>query len=181
MDCSEFREAYSDYADGLLDETTEVEARRHLALCPECRRLDSAFRAGIEELRAMPAVAPSCGFDLELERRLMHEAEAATPAFRRWSGAAGGLLVVVVVGLVGLEWAERGTQRPAPSTVASRESLRLKPASLPPIPAPSVQLTSDSFFAYDDPFHPIPIGADPHRAFYAQQLRFDTPVVMAGR
>lgn len=180
MDCVEFRESYSDYADGLLDETAEVEARRHLASCPACRRFDEAFQAGVRELRAMPVVAPSRSFELELERRILHESEAAEPALRRWSGVAGSVLVVVVVGVIGLERAQHQFRRPAPRAVPIREGVHLGPAGLPSISDQAIRLAGDSFFVYDDPFHPIPAAADSHLSFYTQQLRFETPAVWAG-
>lgn len=178
MNCCEFREAYSDFADGLLDESAEVLARRHLAECASCRRFDAAFRTGVGMLREMPVVAPSHGFGADLRRKIRHEAASATPALRRWSGAAGAALIVTVFGIMG--WDHRDH---AEAGVLQAPSARRQRAIAPTweIRNSALRLAHDTAFFRDNPFHPIPITTDTYRALYAGQLRFETLAVWTGR
>ena len=51
MNCSQFRQFYSDFADGLLDETEEVAFHVHMAECVACHRFDAALEQGRRALR----------------------------------------------------------------------------------------------------------------------------------
>lgn len=97
MDCSEFRSAYSEFTDGLLDELAEVSVHRHLSECIPCRRFHESFRWGVSELRKQPRVLVSNDFALRLERRLKAEASPMMPMFRRLSSATAMLLGLTVV------------------------------------------------------------------------------------
>lgn len=178
MNCCEFRENYSDFADGLLDESAEVLARQHLAECAACRRFDAAFRTGVGMLREMPVVAPSRRFAINLRRKIRHEAASATPALRRWSGAAGAALVVTVIGIIG--WDHRDA---AQARARQPLSVRRHREVDPPwgIRNSALRLTHDTVFFRDNPFHPIPIATDTPSALYAGQLRFETPAVWTRR
>jgi len=92
MDCSQFRGAYSDFVDGLLDERDEVARFRHLAECRSCRRFHEAVQWGAEQLRRQPQVLPSGDFRDRLERRLRAGPVRRTPAARAWSSAAATLM-----------------------------------------------------------------------------------------
>ncbi|MBI4542369.1 MAG: zf-HC2 domain-containing protein [Gemmatimonadetes bacterium] len=176
MNCRSFRQHYSDFLDGLLDEPATALARRHLADCPACDRFDAAFRAGVGALRALPAVEPSHGFGARLARRLRRE--AATPALQQWSGAAGALLVVAVVGVTGWEYLTRADQ---PSRRPAAAGRRRGEAEVGGIRPAALRLGNDSTIRFGDPFHLIPAAADTQRALYATELRFDMPAAWAGR
>jgi hypothetical protein len=110
VNCSEFRDRYSDFADGLLDEGTEVEARRHLADCPSCGRLHLALATGLSFLRTVEVARPSCEFGEKLRRRIGREAPLGATSRRR-AVLAGAL--VVAGSVLGVAWS--GLERPAPS------------------------------------------------------------------
>lgn len=102
MNCPEFRDAYSDFSDGLLDEAAEVRCHVHLAECPDCRRFDAALRRGLVALRGLSAPAPSEDFDERLFARLATE-HPEIPESRFLVGIAGAVLILAVVGAVGWE------------------------------------------------------------------------------
>lgn len=85
MDCEQFRSRYSDFADELLDERSEVELRRHMGDCPECRRLHAAYRTGCRELRHLRCLSPRADFSARLSARIGREeaGEARAPALSR--------------------------------------------------------------------------------------------------
>ncbi len=115
MTCSEFRCAYSDFADGLLDELGEIAAHRHLSECQPCRRHHEAFQWGVRELRRQPKVLPSEDFAARLERRLAAEHSPIALALRQGSVAAATLMILTVVaaGLFAYDLARRAAG-PAP-------------------------------------------------------------------
>lgn len=179
MNCCEFRENYSDFADGLLDEAAEIDARHHLAECAACHRFDAAFRTGVGMLREIPGVTPSRCFAENLIRKIRHEALSATPALRRWSGAAGAMLIVTVIGIIGWDYRGRGEEGTRPAApgwrfpdgapiwgIRSNSALRFAP---------------DSAFYAGHPFRPVPLPTDTPSARYADQLRFESRAVWAGR
>ena len=118
MDCCEFREHYSDFADGLLDDEAELRARRHLSLCAPCRRFDAAFRAGVSALRDLPSVQPSRSFGDRLHGRLGHELVVRALAVDPISGAVAAMLVMVTIGLVTWDLVELRAARRVASNVA---------------------------------------------------------------
>jgi anti-sigma factor RsiW len=97
MDCFEFRSAYSDFADGLLDELGEIRSHRHMSECPHCRRFHEALRWGVAELRRRPIIVPSADFAVRLERRLQAETSPLTAVARRPASAAAVLMAFTVV------------------------------------------------------------------------------------
>ncbi len=114
MDCTEFRAAYSDFADGLLDEIQEIAAHRHMSECPQCRRFHEALQWGVAELRKQPRVLPSDDFQERLERRIRAEASGFAPLARSWPGAAAAMLMsltLLAAGTLGWEVARGGPGR----------------------------------------------------------------------
>jgi anti-sigma factor RsiW len=182
MDCCEFREKYSDFADGLLTAAAEARARQHLVLCASCRRFDAALRAGLSALRELPQVSVSRSFGERLRRRLRWELAVRMPVIDRWSGAVGALLLVVTVGFIAFDLMEGhglGGARHAMPVLASstpRLGSHLQTVAListvdttiPPLDTPH-------------PFQPIMIEADTGSAPYPAHLRFDVPAVWGGR
>jgi anti-sigma factor RsiW len=158
MNCLAFREAYSDWADGLLDEATEIAVRRHLASCRACRRLDEAYVAGRECLRTLSP--PHVSTDLELQQRILRACagreSAPAPANAAQLAVVAGVLVVIVsAGALG--WAMR-----APSA-APLESPRAASAASPPERRAGtdwpggVRQAHDTSFGHD-PFVVLPAG-----------------------
>jgi anti-sigma factor RsiW len=121
MNCSQFRDHYSDFTDGVLDESAEVRFHVHMAECAACRRFDAAFRRGLGALRGLRPPTPSGDFDERLFARLATERPERAPEDRYLVGIAGTVLILAVVGALGWEartWiAPRGPEAP---TVAGR-------------------------------------------------------------
>ena len=178
MDCCEFREKYSDFADGLLDDEAELRARRHLSLCAPCRRFDAAFRTGVSALRNLPSVQLSGSFGDRLRDRLGHELVVRALAVDPISGAVAAMLVMVMIGLVTWDLAELRTARRAAPTVA---------VSAPPpavrLPAPvEISLDTDQIFHSGfHPFDPVLLAADTNPMQDTNPPRFDVPAVWGGR
>jgi anti-sigma factor RsiW len=182
MDCCEFRETYSDFADGLLAEADGLRARRHLADCAACRRFDAAFRAGVDALRELPPVGVSRGFGEQLKGRLHREVAVRGPAADQWLGFVGALLVVATVGFVSWDLLEmRATSRirqPAPAVAASA------PQPAADVPGAGTTLRLDTMALARDPFHPLnPVltVADAPFSPDVNHVRFDIPAVWGGR
>ncbi len=178
MDCCEFREKYSDFADGLLDEQDQARARRHLGVCAACRRFDAAFQLGVNALRDLPSVEVSRSFGERLRGRIRHEVAVRGLAVDPLSGALAALLVMVTVGLVSWDLVElRAARRAAPVATASA------PEPVVQVPAPiTIRLdTALIFRTAVHPFDPSLLVADTDLAPYAAQARVDVPAVWGGR
>jgi anti-sigma factor RsiW len=118
MDCGRFRNLYSEFADGQLDELAEVACHRHLAECEPCRRLHHAYRAGCTMLRREPQLAPSPDFVARLDARLgAGDVPGMGPApARQWAALAGAVAAVAVLAAAG--WTLVDTWPAAPIGVA---------------------------------------------------------------
>lgn len=181
MNCAHFREAYSDFADGLLDEAAEIRMRLHVAECCACRRFDVAFRTGVDALRDLPVVPVSAGFGSRLTRRLTYEPETEGPALCQWSGAAGALLVVVTVALASWDVAARpgsdagsGGSRARDPAVADA----LARAGAPPV---TVRIAGDTSFSSSEPFNLFDAAGDSAPLFPGGASPFETPAIFVGR
>jgi len=179
MDCCEFREKYSDFADGLLDDESELRARRHLSLCAPCRRFDAAFRTGVRALRDLPPVEVSRSFDDNLGRRLRHELVVRALAVNPAWGAVAAMLVMVTIGLVTWDLAELRAARHAASAVAA--SAAAPHAILIPPPVEIRIDTTQIFGDISHPFDPVLLVADTTPFADGSTLRFDIPAVWGGR
>ena len=178
MDCCEFREKYSDFADGLLDAEAQLRARRHLSLCAPCRRFDAAFRTGVSALRDLPSVQLSRSFGDRLRRRLGHELVVRGMAVDPFSGAVAAVLVMVTIGLVTWDLAELRAARRSASTIAAT----------PPPPAVRIAAPVTVRFSTGQvlpsgfhPFDPVLLVADTSPAPDTNPPRFDVPAVWGGR
>jgi anti-sigma factor RsiW len=156
MNCCEFRENYSDYADGLLSPAEASEARLHLVACAACRRFDAAFRAGIDTLRALPAVGMSRGFGFRLRAKLRREFTVRVPVVATWSGAMGTLLLVATVSVVGWDLLTSRSVRHDTLPVG-RTTLAWPSASVAMQPGGPVALAApyDSIVIPSGAFHPL--------------------------
>lgn len=85
MDCNRIQDKLSDYIDRLLDDNEEMEVRRHLAECPDCRRELTGLKRTVGLMRGMPRVNAPPNFMRALEEKL---AEQRTPW---WKKALAGL------------------------------------------------------------------------------------------
>jgi hypothetical protein len=113
MTCSEFRERYSDFRDGLMTGPREQRRyERHLALCADCRAYDTRVRRGVLALQASGEIAVSPEFRRRLEARLRRErltaALVAGPV-----RVAGGLAAALFVAVALLLLASEGGHRPS--------------------------------------------------------------------
>jgi anti-sigma factor RsiW len=179
MDCCEFREKYSDFADGQLDEEAELRARRHLSQCAACRRFDAAFRTGVRTLRALPSVEVSRSFGDRLRGQLRHELIVRALAVNPLSGTIAAMLVLVTIGLVTWDLADLRAARHAAAAVAANAI----PPAVIPVPSP-VQLRIDTtqiFGDIDHPFAPVLLVADTSPAPVTDAPRFDVPAVWGRR
>ena len=177
MDCCEFREKYSDFADGLLEDEAELRARRHLSLCTSCRHFDAAFRTGIGALRNLPSVEVSGSFGAGLRRRIGHELMVRGLAVDPLWGAIAALLVMVTVGFVAWDLAEpRGARHAVPAIAATV----LRPAARLPR-APRVRFDTVQIFGGFHPFDPVLLVADTSPSLDADPPRFDVPAIWGGR
>jgi anti-sigma factor RsiW len=156
MNCCQFREKYSDYADGLLTDGEAVEAGLHMAACAACRRFDAAFRAGVDALRSLPAVGASPGFGSRLRARMRREVTVRLPVVANWSGAMGTLLLVAAVGVVAWDLANSRTGRHDTLPIG-RTALAMPNAPLAtPAQAPVAISPRDDNATYPaDAFHPL--------------------------
>ncbi|MGA2382479.1 MAG: zf-HC2 domain-containing protein [Gemmatimonadales bacterium] len=177
MDCCEFREQYSDFADRLLDEEAELRARRHLKLCAPCRRFDAAFRTGVSALRDLPSVELSRSFGDRLRGRLGHELVVRALAVDPFSGAVAAMLVMVTIGLVTWDLVELRAARRA----AAAAAVSVPAAVWIPAPAQIRLDTVENFHSGFHPFDPVLLVADTNPTQDTNPPRFDVPAVWGGR
>jgi hypothetical protein len=177
MDCCEFREKYSDFADGLLEEEAELRARLHLSACASCRRFDAAFRTGVSALRNLPSVEVSRSFGEGLRRRIRHELVVRTLAVDPLSGAIAALLVMVTIGFVSWDLAD-------PRAAGRAASARATITAPPMAHAPAVMATHRDTIRVSPPgfhpFDPVLLVADT-TPLPGANGRFDVPAVWGGR
>lgn len=138
MTCAEFIERYTEVRDGLITTPREVRRfERHLALCPSCRRYDSAVRRGILALQSADTIEPSPDFRRRLDARLEQERRATREVPAR-AGVAVALFVAAALALVARESVRRPEVAHAPT--------------LPPVPFPKpVVHAGVPFVSFQDP------------------------------
>ena len=138
MNCGQFRQFYSDFTDGLLDEAEEVAFHVHMAECVDCRRFDAALEQGRFALRLMDSPVLAGDFQSRLNDRILRENDPpAEPALRQWSGMAGAMLVVAMVGVMG--WNARAAIRQNET-----RPFRQGPGGQPQVPVSGAMMSSDS-------------------------------------
>jgi hypothetical protein len=179
VDCSEFKDRYSDFADGLLDEAAEVQARRHLAECPACRRMHHAYGLGLSCLRSMPVASPSCEFVARLSRRLEVEGPDGARPPRRWSGVAAAVLLASAVAVAGLDYLERGREARRAAAAAAKRWRPVATASRPQ--SGTFRLTPDTANRAANPFQLLPLNTDTSPATYLVSDRVAVSAVWVSR
>ena len=85
MTCTEFRDRYTEFRDGLITSPRELRRfERHLTRCAVCGDYDAALRRGVLALQGAETIEPSASFRRRLDARLRAErlclAEPPLPA-----------------------------------------------------------------------------------------------------
>jgi len=146
MKCEQFLESYSDFVDGLLDQSADVACEEHETRCPSCSRYARVMREGVDLFRDLPAAETASDFSPRLRHRLYH-VEDNIPWAAAHPGGSAAILAVAAVGLLSLFWLPFATQIPvevqfAPVAVDTPEDVPV--ASLfqpgPHLESPTVKL-----------------------------------------
>jgi hypothetical protein len=96
MDCSDFRDRFSDYIDGTADPSFVEEADAHLAGCESCVRYRDVVARGSGLLRRMAPVSVSDDFLPRLQHRIYHIEDSAALA---QASAGSGTTVAAALGI----------------------------------------------------------------------------------
>ncbi len=80
MNCQTVKPLLSEFAGETLDASAAWQVQTHLSGCAECARISRDFEAAKRMLQALPAAAPSAGFDAALMQRLALTRRPAAPA-----------------------------------------------------------------------------------------------------
>ena len=102
MDCEEFLQGYSEYADGLKTSDQLRQFELHLRSCPACAKYDRVVKQGIDLFRQLPRPDASPDFVPRLRHRLYHIDDHAVLGSRLGGGAA--LIAMAAVGLLAIVW-----------------------------------------------------------------------------
>lgn len=99
MNCREFLERYSEYADGLLPSAEATRLRAHAESCAACARYDHVVRRGAQLARELlPRVHASGEFEHRVRHRLFHVRDEAA---RRRAGTSPVYVAAATVVLLG--------------------------------------------------------------------------------
>src|SRR6266851_1919926 len=95
MTCTEFRDRYTEFRDGLISAARELRRfERHLARCAACAGYDAALRDGVRALQGAGTIEPSAGFRRRLDVRLRAERlQLAEPPLRAHARSPRRLVV----------------------------------------------------------------------------------------
>jgi len=103
MNCKNFLDLYSDWADGLVVDDDDRRALEfHRNHCRSCGQKDKALRRGLLVLRSLDCQPADRRFSARLEARLQSSNPLAGARVPAWAGAAAlmlGLLALAVIGL----------------------------------------------------------------------------------
>jgi len=106
MDCPDYLERFSEYADGYAGEDLRREMEDHRAVCPRCREYHRALREGTELLRSLPPLDVSPDFHARLDHRIFHIEDGATIARETLGSGATVVAILAVASLLTLAaWA----------------------------------------------------------------------------
>ena len=165
MKCEQFLETYSDYVDGLLDETSATACGEHEGECPSCSRYARVMREGVDLFRELPEAEPASDFTPRLQHRLYH-VEDNIPWAVAHPGGSAAVLAVAAVGLLSLFWLPFATQIPvevqfAPVAVdapdpAESSPLFEEPPFLEPPRQPLLPATTTALFTVNRPRLVVP-------------------------
>ena len=116
LECEEFEEWLSEYADGTLDGVRKELLEGHLRFCPRCTEVLGRMRHLAQALHRLGEESPSAAFQLRLDRRL-GEARLRQHRRARRSLRWG---IAVAVALVWLLWPGSDPEPTHPASIAER-------------------------------------------------------------
>jgi anti-sigma factor RsiW len=175
MDCSEFRNLFSDHVDGALGAADAARCRAHLAVCTECRRLEVAYRTGVRALRRLDPPSPARDLSVRILHRARREPRIAT--LTGAAGLAGALLLTSLVAVLVLDLREPSTAD-APDIVVADTGAGTSTQTPGGLDLVTVEL-------HDTPLYgppPTPYVVLPAAGSESSMpLRFEVPAVWSGR
>ena len=139
MNCTRARETFSELLDPRTAATAHLEARTHLAGCPDCQREFSSLSQTLAALDAMPTPSPTPRLRqnfyamLEEEKHSAASLRVATARDRRarrvslwgWILSPVAAVALLVLGfMVGQRSVPAATSAPANDTVAMRQEIK---------------------------------------------------------
>jgi len=144
MNCVHFREQYSEFADGFLDEADEIAMLVHRSECETCKRFDAAYRAGANTLRGLPDLEVSEGFHDRLQARILIACSTPEPVATGWRRWPAGMLVLVgMLSVAGWQFADH--RLPGGRVAAANFVVRFGDTSLTwPGRVPMIPVSRDS-------------------------------------
>jgi predicted anti-sigma-YlaC factor YlaD len=175
MNCSEFRNLFSDHVDGALSAANAARCRAHLAVCTECRRLEVAYRTGVRALRRLDPPSPTRDLSVRILHRARREPRIAT--LTGAAGLAGALLLASLVAVLVQDMQGPPTADAPDITVADTGAGTSQPA------AGGLDLVTVEL--HDTPPYGLPVtpyvvvptaGSESSMPF-----RFEVPAVWSGR
>ncbi len=129
MNCQNFLQLYSEYADGrLTDPRAVAHVHEHLGRCARCAHHVESLERGLDALRSGD-VSPSPTFRSRLSRRLRAEVAVGDPIIPTSAGLAAAFLVATGVGLFLYETNTRAAEETPPAA-------RLAPVAFDTFPPP---------------------------------------------
>ena len=169
MNCRQFRQFYSDFADGFLDDSEGLGFQLHMAECESCRRFHEALQQGCSALQRMEPPTTSFDFDSRLFDRIMQECEQerSVPGLRHWSGLAGAALIVATVGVV--VWEARAWVAPRQQPANAGPSARAAEVFV-------VRLGDDTTIRYPGHLPVLPVSRDSFRSATRPAQSFEITV-----
>lgn len=131
MNCQNFLQLYSEYADGrLADPRAVAHVHEHLERCARCAHHVESLERGLDVLRSGD-VSPSPTFRSRLSRRLRSEVAIGDPIVPTSAGLAAALLLATGLGLFLYE-----ASTPAAEEIPTHRAARLAPMAFDTIPPP---------------------------------------------
>ena len=171
MTCTEFRDRYTEFRDGLISAPREVRRfQRHLSRCAECRRYHTSLQRGVLALQGAETIEPSTDFRRRLDARLRREGlRLADPPLRTPARIAAALFIVAALALLAGEG-----MRPVRHTAV---------AALPPVPFPKpVARAGVPFVTFQDPRASVVAGnPNPYGSALVQPASARPEPATAGR
>ena len=169
MNCRQFRQFYSDFADCFLDPTEDLGFQAHMAECDGCRRFHEALQEGCSALQRLDPPARSQDFDARLMERILSECESQAPPLRQWSGFAGAALVVAAFGLIAWEGHNWAAARHAEPAQAVRPDVNPREAFV-------VRFAGDTMLRYPGHLPVVPVSRDTFRSATRPAQSFEITV-----
>ena len=160
MECLRAKELLSDYLDGILDTQSAAPLETHLAGCTRCRRQLDALKALVSELNRLDPVKPPHDFIDQIHERLEPRSRRDTIVKKLFFPlriklplelAAAAAMVVLIIGVIGIEHKELSTQKPSRistmrSAVEKKQDSNRLPRKLDKVETTSIskQITADN-------------------------------------